>query len=335
MAILSGTVIYKGKEKIVRPSFKIDIVKDLNKLMRTENKWYMSLDPSTSCTGFYFINGNRDVHIILDYDRDNGDKYDFKRGIKNILNLMMMNVDMQGIVMEKPLEHGYRRAAAVLYEFRGMLKEILIDMPELKNVNIMDIHPMTWKSAIVDKSKGKNRINKKECIAEDLVDAMPFLKGHLERCPSKDLDSFDAIGIFYGFFKKRLTEDGESLNFGEIEPKHTTLVIPHYIDANKVERDNYYEFFLKFPVTVKNMGVRKTKYNHDYSFHKNMKFASSSCKNTIIVIDDVKTTLNLCWKLNVDYDSNKRWLLVVLKNSLGRESDMKTIRALYPHFLIY
>ena len=66
-----------------------------------------------------------------------------------------------------------------------------------------------------------------------------------------------------------------------------------------------------------------------------MKFARSSDKNTIIVIDDVKTTINLCWKLDVDFNPNKRWLLIVLKNSLGRESDMKTIRALHPYFLVY
>lgn len=335
MSMLSGTIIYRGKEQRIRPTYQLDIIPKLNEVLRLEQDWYLSLDPSTTCTGLFMVNKAETIFLALDYERSGSDKYDFKRGLQTIIGGLVKGLNMKKVIMEKPLEYGYKNAAKALFEFRGMLKDMMYDVPELDGVEIADIHPMTWKSALVDKDKGKNRMNNKRCMAEDIVDKYPQFRGHLERCQSTDLDSFDAIGVLYGYFAKRTDDEGNAVNFGEIEPSHISLVVAHYLPAEEMNKDNYYKLFTKFSIRLRKLGVIKTKYNKDYSFYKNIKFASTQDKIVMLPIEDIGVTINLCWELDVDYDPNKRWMLVVMRNSKGSTTEMRTIRTNYRTFKIY
>ncbi|GAA0101561.1 hypothetical protein UT300012_22760 [Paraclostridium bifermentans] len=335
MAMLSGTVIFRGQERRVRPTYELGIIPKLNEVLRLEEDWYLSVDPSTTCTGLFMVNKKETIFLALDYERSGSDKYEFKRGLQAIISGLVRDLSMKMVIMEKPLEHGYKNAAKALFEFRGMLKDMMYDVPELKDIPINDIHPMTWKSAMIDRDKGKNRHKDKRKTAEDIVDKYPQFKGHLERCQSDDLDSFDAIGVLYGYFAKRTDENGDSVNFGEIEPSHISLVVAHYLPVEQMEMKNYHSLFSKFSIKLRKAGVVKTNYNKDYSFYKNIKFASTQDKIVMLPVDDLAITINLCWELDVNYEPNKRWMLVVLRANKGTSAEMKTITRNYTTFKVY
>lgn len=172
MALVSAVVSYKSKNlvQILPPdkdyAFGIKLA---------SNKIYdIGLDQSSSCTGIAISSTDDDLNILVDVRNDSFDKNTFYRELKGVLYRLIANQKIRNIVCEDPPPVKNKKyTSTVLLELRGRLEAWVEEIDELRAGKFDSVYPQTWKSLVVDKSKGKNRSNIKECIADDICDIYP------------------------------------------------------------------------------------------------------------------------------------------------------------------
>ena len=297
-----------------------------------KNKEYdVALDQSTSCTGIAIFSTDNDVKILLEVARDTGEKETFYRDLKHILGAIVKDNKIRLVICEDPpYVKNKMYSSRMLLELRGRIQEWMYDIPEFTEAEFCSIFPQSWKTFVVDKSKGTGRSNKKACIAEDICDVYPIFLSYFGQRYNKDLDGFDAVGILIGYRKYAFTDDGVRLICGTQEKRHTSLVFYRYIPAEWIkDKNKLNEEFKELYVFIK---PKFRMYNTRYNKHENIRMASTNCvKNNCIFtfLGDNEFDV-LKWKYDLEKKDDHILLMYVMNKSHADAGVINLITSMFP-----
>lgn len=315
-----------GKSVIIRP----EPASEFNLTLTYNTHWYLGIDQSTSCTGLTIKAADDSFLILLDVKRDkNSPKDDFFRDLRRIIMRIAKDHSFDLIVNEKPVpKREFARARDTLFELLGRLNTWIEDTPEFENVQHGALLPQTWKSLVMDKSKGKHRSNIKAEVASDLVDKFPELQEYYEFYHTDDYDSFDSLGILQGYLAYAFTAEGYPQIHGSMEKRHTSVVLYNWIkwDQNKSYDENV---LYAIGDNVDIFEPRILRYNTRYSLHENIRMASSnfSCVATVLPQDSLGT---FRWKYGIDPgDQSCRMMAIILRRGDFSASLLRNIKEVY------
>lgn len=335
MALLSGIITYNKAQKYT--VIHREQVKDFNIRLPKDMEYEIGIDQSTSCTGIYLQDTKDTINILLELEFANPDKKSYFRELFLLLRKLVIDIKVNLIVCEKPvpnMKQAYTHK--VLVALFGKLESFLETEPSLQDSDLESIYPQVWKSKIIDKSKGKGRINSKVCTAEDLCDKKPLLRNYLIISPAKDLDGFDACGILLGYKKCAFNSYGNPQIYSEIEKRHYTTVFYRYLDMTAINSSDKFRdlLFGIFGETVSYYQPKYLSFNRDYNLLKNIKMASTKYKLTVTEIPS-QYLESLRWEFGFDFDDNKRMFAYIVRNSEFRKADLKILRTIMPWVLQY
>lgn len=335
MALLSGIIVHNTTEKY--KIFRRELVNRFNIKLPENLVYEISIDQSTSCTGIYIQDVNDQINILLELEFANPDKKSYFRELFLLLRRLVMDVKVRLVVCEKPIPNKKQEYTHnVLVALFGRLESFLETEPSLQDSDLDSIYPQVWKSKVVDKSKGKGRINSKVCIAEDICDKKPLLRNYLIVSPAQDLDGFDACGILMGYKKCAFNANGNPQIYSEIERRHYTSVFYRYLDTSSLKSaEELRELLLGiFGETVSYYQPKYLSFNPDYNMLKNIKMASTKYKMTVTQIPE-KYLESLRWEFHFDLDSKKSMFAYIVKESEFRKADLKILKTIMPWSIQY
>jgi hypothetical protein len=326
MAIVSGRCALRQLNRVIEigPAFASDI----HITLPSDKKLLVGIDQSSTCTGIAVADWDFSIVMLIDFKKDSNNKEAFYRDLKKFIIRLIANKNIVYFVSEKPIPaKNQRYASQVLMELRGRLDSWVEEIPELQNCIVDSMFPQSWKSLVMDKSKGTGRTSKKECIAEDLCDIFPEFRSYALMHTSKDLDAFDALGILLGYRRYAYTVEGIPMICGTIEKRHKTLVCYRYLDAEKLkDKANLVDCFGEALSIYK--PVFKA-YNIGRNKVENLRMASSSCPCTITILPD-KFVDELKWKFDFEVESNKVLVAYVFNTARYNKSSMDVIKEVLP-----
>lgn len=307
MAKLSATVLANGVEFSTK-RYDLDDVPKIREYLDKSKRYSLSLDQSTSCTGLYLVSEDETTKVIIDFERRQEPKMKYTATLRRLITQLVKDLDMGLLLLEEPVRHARQKYANdVLRELKGAIEILRFELLEFSKSEFATVLPNVWRSRVMDKNKGTGRFYNKECVARDLVDAHPELQGHFDRCTSDDFDSFDAVGIYYGY--RELTGGGKYLHKTKENVKHAR-VYAFYIDSE-------YEDVLPeiLPPQLRKDGTLTYDYNASVSYRENIRKATM-CKELVIYkVEDVNDIINLCFRFDIDFEPSKTILLCVTKKS--------------------
>lgn len=298
-----------GKYQIIMPeaanSFKLKLASNTD--------WYLGIDQSTSCTGLALESSNGKFVILLDVIRDKRMmKEDFFKDLRRLINGISFDQEFLLVANEKPVPRKFAHARETLLELLGRLNTWIEDNPAFEYAAHEALFPQTWKSKVVDKTKGKNRSNIKSEVASDLVDRFPELQHYFEFYHTDDYDSFDALGILEGARQYAYTANGYPKIHGSLEKTHTALALYQWAewDDTKSYEENLAEIVGDMCKVLEPVILR---YNPDYSLNENIRMCSSNYQSVLTVVPhDCLTAFQ--WKFGIDIsESNKRLILIAVR----------------------
>ncbi len=235
MALLSGSIINHTKTHFVVYDNRAPVI-EFNKLCHQVNErdnkdfaYYLSVDASTTCTGFCLAREDLKFHIVFDYERKSTEKTQFISDLEFIFSNLVKDLKIKILLVERPIQQAGGRARNVLTSLSSDIRKFIKNVPEFDDVRVEFVRPNSWKSAMIIKEKGTGRYNDKACMAEDIKDRYPRFTEHWRQVRSKDKDSFDAIGILYFYLEKLNDANGNAVNFSTIEFTHHTMVAAKYV----------------------------------------------------------------------------------------------------------
>lgn len=320
IATIRGTIL-AGNRAFAIDGHDIRYVPKLNAFLRKYSeghKFYLGIDASTTCTGLCLARDDLKLHMLLDFRRHDTSKDRYIDNLKDLLKGLVNGLDMQILIVESPIQQIGNHATKVLNSLAGDIREIVKDTPEFDNIKLFRINPNSWKSFIHKEGTGLDRYNSKRCLAEDLVEKYPIFRPHLKRIgrydyPAGDYDSFDATGILYFHLYARFTEDGEELNYWEMNANIDSFVA--------VTQDESVESAIdSFPSGLtKKLGCDVVLYNDNYTYYENIKMASSR-KSVVVmdITDNYYIMTQLYWEIAKDLDRTNRTILFILpKNQVS------------------
>lgn len=299
----------------------------LNKMsIKLDHKrvWDIGIDQSTSCTGICVQSTDNRFQLLFDVYRDKAMlKKDFYKDLFNLLRRLVMEQTIRLVVMERPAPKAMY-ASRVLEELKGHVEEWISQIPELEAAKSDSLFPQTWKSYIVDKSKGKNRFKDKRAISADLCDRFPLLNDYRLRYPYTDYDSFDACGILNGYLAYAYTQSGEEKIHGTKEKRHVSLVGYKWVNKSSVQEAlvDFDQYFLN--------KIKLLVYNKDFNLHDNVRMASSNYDASMTVLP--RNSLDqFMWKYGIDpEDESKLMTMFVFRKGQFSTSDLRVIEATLP-----
>ncbi len=299
----------------------------LNKLsvkLSSDCIWDIGIDQSTSCTGICLQSTDGRFQILFDVCRDTAMlKKDFYKDLFNFLRRLVNGQQARLVVMEKPVPKAMY-ASRILEELKGHVEEWITQIPELEEAKSDSLFPQTWKSYIVDKSKGKNRTGDKRAVSEDLCDRFPLLAGYREHYPYKDYDSFDACGILNGYLDYAYTPSGDEKIHGTKEKRHVSLVGYRWVQKADVQEalQDFDQYFLD--------KIKILAYNHRFTLHDNIRMASSNYAASVTVLPRSELD-QFMWKYGIDpEDENKLFVMFVFRKGQFSASDLNVIEYTLP-----
>ncbi len=337
MALLSGSIINHTKTHFVVYDNRAPVI-EFNKLCHQVNErdnkdfaYYLSVDASTTCTGFCLAREDLKFHIVFDYERKSTDKTQFIRDLEFIFSNLVKDLKIKILLVERPIQQAGGRARNVLTSLSSDIRKFIKNVPEFDDVRVEFVRPNSWKSAMIIKEKGTGRYNDKACMAEDIKDRYPRFTEHWRQVRSKDKDSFDAIGILYFYLEKLNDENGNAVNFSTIEFTHHTMVAAKYIS-------NIEAVLPKFPQDLLNkVGYEIVKWNPDYTYYENIKMASTRNKVVIIIHEnDLKNQIRTCWETGLPYTNEKQLALFIFRHAAIKKADERLLEYYnYKTFMVY
>ena len=175
---MSSAVFCVCSKNIYPSIFRYGDITTIDIELPKDRVYMMSIDQSSKETGIYLTDLDCSFHLIGSVERKLQDKYRYYENIKLFLKRLVKDRKIGLFVMEDlpPVHRGW--ALPVLAEFKGIINSWRNsgEIPEFSAIpddKWQKIMPSTWKSQVIDKSKGKNRFNVKREIALDLVDKFP------------------------------------------------------------------------------------------------------------------------------------------------------------------
>lgn len=308
MNYVTGTMTrYAGKGTVV--SIPLSSIKGFSIGLLDGYQWDIGIDQSTTCTGFCIQSSNREYQILLDVYRDRAlQKNVFYQDLFFLLKNTVSDKNIRMVIMERPAPKAMY-ASRVLEELKGHVEEWILQISEMKHSVVDSLYPQTWKSFMVDKSKGKNRSNVKRCVAEDICDRFPLLRDYFFTDASSGYDSFDACGILNGYLEYAYTSNGSEKIHGVKEKRHTSLV--GYVWVSKDSPSAVVSSLGKYGFEIfKPHGLV---YNDRFSLHDNIRMASSNyeCSCTVIPPELLDQFM---WKYGIDPSDDSKMLLMFALN---------------------
>lgn len=332
MAYVSGVIHYtpnvpgKGPIKIkIMPEphteLEIKLLSDLT--------YDIALDQSSSCTGIAIFSTDNSVKILLEVARDTGTRDTFYRDLKSFLYSLIKGHNIRLVISEDPPPvKGQMYTSRMLLELKGRISEWFEDFPELENAEKAVIFPQSWKSLVMDKSKGTGRSSKKKCIADDICDIYPMFREYFNYGLNKDYDGFDAVGILTGYRRYAFTEEGLPLICGQQEKRHTSFVWYRYVPVETLQnKEKLNEIFGLSYIQVK---PEFKLYNSRYNKHQNIRMASSNAKTCIYTMLDDKQFDVIKWKYDLEQEPNHVLLMYVMNASKTPVSLINLLKAMFP-----
>lgn len=311
---------------------------DFSIKLPTDREYELGIDQSTSCTGVYLQDTKEDISILVDVVHTEATKKDYVRELFRFLNKLICEIEVRLVVCEKPIpREGQTRTFRILTELKGKLELFLDVNPSLQNAELHSIYPQSWKSRIVNKAKGVGRMNVKACIAEDLCDEKPLLRNYYPLCPTKDFDSFDALGILAGYKRCAFTHTGVPKIWGDVEKRHGTRVYYRYVALDpKLNSLGELEKFLKkdFRSYSKVWQPKLKAYNSDYNLIRNFKMASSTDKMTITILPE-KVLEPLRWEFELERDEKKSMVAYITREGKFSKKEREFLEDMFPCNLFY
>lgn len=283
--------------------------------------YLMSIDQSSKETGIYLTDLDVSFHFIGTVERRLQDKYRYYEEIRLFLKRLLRGKTLGLFVREDlpPVNRG--RALPVLGELVGILNSWRSsgDIPEFTNLpddKWEKIMPSTWKSKIIDKSKGKGRFNKKREIASDLVDKFPELVDYFNSVkPSSDYDGFDACGILHGYIATHYSDTGAKIA-GTKDFQGDIMVYCRSVSKEELsDRESLLEWF--FPQEY-DYGHKWLEMNTEASYYDNIRRAASKHPFVLTIVNDLLTSIALRWQHGIGMDSNPLLLYIVRKNIMKK-----------------
>lgn len=287
-------------------------------------EWNLGIDQSTSCTGLCLERTDGFFRVLLDVSRDKAlETKRFYRDLFKILAKLAKGCSFKYVIMEKPAPKDMY-ASRVLQELKGRVEEWVGMIPEFEDAVVDSLFPQTWKSYMVDKSKGKNRHRDKLAVAEDISERFPLLLPYYVHYPYTDYDSFDACGILNGYMQYAFNSVGEPQIHGSIEKRHVSVVGYRWVDSAKVGENS--EAFSCFCACHR---PEVLAFNERYNLHENIRMASSSHEFVITILP--KQLLQpFMWKYDIDIDEDKTMVMYVLRKGKFSSADMALFKEAVP-----
>lgn len=276
---------------------ELQSLRSFNLVLRKDKEWFVGIDQSSSCTGISLIAADYSYIILLDLKRDrNLLREVFYDEMYNFIKRLAKGNKFLVIANERPVPSKYRNAGVLLMELKGKIDEWIRTIPEFEGVEHASLFPQTWKSLVVDKSKGKGRTRDKYAIATDITDAFPVLRPYLQQYPYSDYDSFDATGIIWGYLQYAFDERGNRLICGDKEKRHVSFVCYQWVPASTLSSASIAATFGRFRVLfpLKFLG-----YNQRYSLFENIRMSSTN-NDAVVTIVPPSELQALQWKFGVD-----------------------------------
>lgn len=241
----------------------------------------IGIDQSTSCTGIAIRSLCGKVNVLIEMRNDSFDKNSYYRSLKSLIKRLVKDQYIRMVVCEDPpYVKGKKYTSTILLELRGKVEAWMEDIEELQKASFNSIFPQSWKSLVLDKSKGKHRSNDKACIAEDICDIIPAFNKYRKVYAAKDYDGFDAFGVLLGYLRYAFTEEGVPLICGKVEKRHTSFVGYRYIPIVEANPDTINDFLGD---AVKIFKPKFLQFNDRYNKFTNVRMATSNneCSYTI------------------------------------------------------
>ena len=293
----------------------------INKALNKTLPYYISIDQSTTCTGIYIYQKETKLQIVFDFLRTNSAIEEYTRELTILMKFLLKDLKIKLFVMEKPVPSKYRSAGDVLRRLEGFIDSWKIIIPELENVKIEKIFPQSWKSKMIDKSKGKNRFSNKRAIADDICDRFPLLRSYFSRGFSTDYDAFDAVGILHGFISNTFDEFGNRKVSGTMEHRNKPVAFFKYLSMEELRDSN---------IVYKGLGFKMEKtppkvltYNTNYSFYENIRLCSSNTGFAVVMINNAQVYTSLCWEFDIDMKQNHHFVMFVFRKSAFTKNQLE------------
>lgn len=284
--------------------------------------WDIGIDQSTSCTGITVMNVNETIGGIFDLHRDKAlEDRVFYHELKQFLQRLVENKKVRILVYEKPIpKPQFKNAQRVLYELKGRLEEWIYDIPELGEANVIDsVFPATWKSLVMDKSKGKNRSNNKLEIARDLIDIYPALREYGLAYPYTDYDGFDSLGILTGFKRYAYNKVGMEQIHGTMEKRHVAAVFYYAADKDMNFTDVFKQAFGIYNTFPSLWEMKFLAYNLNYNLTQNIRMASSGNVPVMTMLPET-THQYVKWEFNIDTEGKNLFAFIFKKSYLSKNN---------------
>lgn len=298
-------------------------IKDFKMELSGDREWYLGIDPATKFTGIALLDVNKEFVILMDFWRDKLiPKEDYEQELYYALRRLVHNKTVKYVVVEKPFNSKYARTSVELISLQGKVKTWLKMIPELNAAPSYFIPVPTWKSYIIDKSKGKGRFNANGAVADDLCDVFPGLVKYRFGLNKGDLDSYDALGILLGGLLHNFTTDGQTKIAGEKELSHKTFIGYLWVDETEIS-DAMTACMNKFKNVLGQPKVLQ--FNERYDVLDNYTIASTENDFAVTIIPD-KYLQQFQWKLGIDIsEPNKVLLAFIVRKGHMSVSNMRVL----------
>lgn len=275
---------------------------------KADLKWELGIDPASKYTGIALVDAETRFIILLDCIRDTREPMEqYFKDLYYLLKRLVNNKNIVRTINEKPfIVKGHGAANQVLLALKGKIESFVQDIPELRESEFIQIFVNTWKSRIINPSKGKNRYNAQGAVAEDLCDAFPGLLPYKEQCTRGDLDAFDALGIVLGYRLYAYTENGSKKICGDKEHSHKSLLGYKWIDVSDIGPGLYQKIYGKMAIIFK---PEFLVYNEDYSFSENVMMATTNNKAVVTILPEEQLQA-FQWKMGIDITEPNHVLLM-------------------------
>lgn len=329
MAIITANISIPsiGMNQIITPIYSTEFHLKLNRNFVYD----IGIDQSSTCTGIFIKSVDDTVRIIIDVRRDTGDAYTFYRELKYFIKSLVKDQKIRNVVCEDPPPvEGRRYTTKFLNELLGRVSEWMDDIDEFHDAEFSKILPQSWKSLVMDKSKGKNRSKSKECISEDICDIYPEFRAYRDYHFSKDYDGFDACGILTGFLRYSYTDNGKGIRMiaGAKRGCGKAYYAYRYIPVEVARHPETINDFLgetkllfgKIPFLA---------FNYSKSVIDNIKMAGSNYKSCF-TIPPMKELKQLKFMYDLEELDDYILLLYIFRGSDWKPSEMRVMQALLP-----
>lgn len=309
----------------------VSFVKILNEICKKcgdGHTYSLSIDASTTCTGFCLMRDDELVHVVFDYARKQTEKEIFFCELESILTHLVWGLNIKIVLIEQPiLQARNRHTKNVLLALCKRLKSCMRNIPELYNIKPIDVRPNSWKSFMFDSERYKGGYNDKATIARCICDKYPVYEVHYNKVTSKDFDCFDAVGILRYYLDSLQNTLGECVNFSSVEYTHFSTVWVCYGSNPKP----HFELQQDANVVIK-------KWNDEYNYYKNIKMASSEKDIVVMEVKDDFIKVLVSIEAGVRVQRDESLYIVVHRESIFKNHKTFINRMEgygYSHYSVY